>query len=200
MKTFKQFLSEDVSELAAFIEEHCAPFLRESERKGFLYRGLRNIDTKTVHQLGGEQFWEGKTRKDRKPVDSRQDDHEALDQWFDQNFGFKARSQAVFAVGSSISGKNVAKTYGTPFLFFPAGEFEYVWSPKVMDLQDAMHGRKGEYEGSLPYYFLEHEAKYRKTQLSTAVNSRNEVMVKCDKYYLFEASLLEKLKKELGVK
>jgi hypothetical protein len=74
-------------------------------------------------------------RKDRKPLDMNSDASELFDKKFMEKFGIKPRSSGVF----STTDWNIASVYPRGrntgiFLFFPIGEYKYLWSPDIKDL------------------------------------------------------------------
>lgn len=196
MITFKQFLNEDEAiTFRELIERDCKPFLRESKQHGLLYRGVEErgipIDTALSIRPGVDTarandliYWEKAVRKDRKPKDTRLLQHNVLDGWFKKKFGFGARSEAMFCLGET--GKTLLRQYGVPCVVFPIGEFQYVWSPIVKDLyNDVGQDQKMLQDTDALVDYLE-DAKYIDSHLHKAVNMKNEIMVKCDRYYAFE--------------
>lgn len=233
MITFKQFLNEETvdSELKDLLEHDCAHFLSESKRQGFLLRGMRTIESRSdVHTMENPfpklqkkafeddedptetshiLFWEREVRQDREPADTPTKLHHLLDNWFDKNFGFQARSKALFCNGSAEVA--AVRSYGKVYLIFPIGTFKYVWSPNVTDLYAVA--------GTMPteYYWDEFgdkvpttpveavdrfmtRRKYTDENLNEAVQDRNEIMVGCRKYYAFEYRYRPMLEKLLGIK
>ena len=53
-----------------------------------------------------------------------------IDNVFDEDFGVRPRTQGAFTTGSYAD----AGTYGKPYLFFPIGEYKYIWSDRVKDM------------------------------------------------------------------
>ena len=129
MTKFIKYLNEKSptkEDLIDLIQTNCQPFLKEMRQnniKDFLYRGVNY----------GLNYWEvKKTRTDRKPKDTKQKIHELLDDLFLKKFGWRARSQGVFAIGDKL--KICQKGYGHHHIFFPIGKYKYLWSPLVEDL------------------------------------------------------------------
>ncbi len=112
------------------------------------------------------------TRKNRKPLDTPIKLHNILDKMFQKKFGWKARSEGVFAAGKWYFSGSKDTYYGDTYLFFPIGNFKYVWSPKIDDLYEDLHW-------SITEFFRDKE-------------SRKEIMAKkwndepLDKYEDFE--------------
>lgn len=193
---FLQFLleGEASSENAILkMESACIPFLKEQgSRKNILWRGMsRRFELSNNHMVD--------VKKDRRPLDTQLELHHALDDWFLDNFGFRARSNAVFASGS----ENFALVYGDLYAIYPIGDFEYVWSPRIKDTllldQEANHllarieqksGTKFDKEEWLEQKAniiidLLEKGRYSDTNLKAAIASGSEIMIHCDKYYAF---------------
>ena len=138
MKTFKIFLQEEeefdqkINETVQLIKKDCAPYLA-ARGKTRLYRGLKNLDTKTSVFKDGENdnklVLNIPVRKDRTAKDSGAWLHKALGNFTKEAYGKNYRTEAVFAAGST----NTASTYGQPFQIFPKGDFDYIWSPYILD-------------------------------------------------------------------
>lgn len=125
-------------------------------------------------------------------------------------YGVKPRESSVFCTGTM----NVARDYGYIYAIFPIGDYTYWWSPKVEDLAETYREydlvfsaiesqlSSGDSE-ALPEYKeklrksvrrLLAENEYKNTDLTTAIKSKNEIMLKCDSYYSVELSLAEGLR------
>ena len=76
------------------------------------------------------EFWKKTTRQDRYPKDMAQELHEYIDNFFQKKFRHKARSSSAFCQGDT----DVADDYGQPWMVFPIGAYEVIWSPVVKDL------------------------------------------------------------------
>jgi hypothetical protein len=208
---------EDISldKILSMIKKNCKTFLKEVD--GFLYRG----SNKKVFDI--EKF---KTRKDRRPLGTAQEDHDKLDKLFNKKFGWKARSEGLFCAGDL----STVKQYGKVNLVFPIGDYKYVWSPKVKDLTLYLEKEKylkyykhykrrtegvlftlvkhrfDEYEELLNEYgnyeydkFLKETVnKYISKNLSDLIGTKNEVSIKCNYYYLVNVLYSEDIAKDLG--
>lgn len=141
MKTFKQYLAEgETQELEDFIIERCHYFLSELDAdvedaiNNPLYRGIDVSGESRKIKL----LVDGKVRtcliknvrQDRKPRDTHPWVSEWTDNAFEEIFGWKPRSQALFCTGS----RSQAEEYGQVYQIFPIGKFKYVWSPAVPDM------------------------------------------------------------------
>jgi hypothetical protein len=192
--SFKQFLIEsgpsmskhDMEVIWNTIQKDCQPYLQELEgtpETFMLYRGMRKNDPVTIET----------TRKDRKPVDSDPRLHNLADEWFNSKFGFKARSQAVFASPSV----GMTKRYGTVYAIFPIGDFQYVWSPKVNDFyQSTLHLTNKSDEEVIEFM---DGANYTNSNIGQMVNrGKAEVMIFCDKYYAVREDVYDDIEHYIG--
>ena len=108
-------------EVMTNIERDCQPFLKQSDR--VYYRGSNSANVAKMIQFV-------RPRSNRRPKDMPQHVHDALDKSFKKYFGWKVRSEGVFAGDRT----GVIGQYGSLFLFFPIGKFKYVYSPYIKDL------------------------------------------------------------------
>ena len=106
------------------LKKDCKPFLDEyakSNCRGLLYRGskrtIRSISKMTSRLV------------DRKPKDTSKDIHDELNRLFKKKYGWKVRN-GIFTTNRQAT----AKHYGRAYIFFPIGEFDFVWSDYVKDL------------------------------------------------------------------
>ena len=108
------------------LSKDCKPFLNligSQVTKYKLYRGMpfmKKADSMTKKQIRLD---------DRKPMSSAQVKHERYNHFFQEVFGQPFRN-AMFATGSH----KMAQYYGEPFMVFPIGKFDWLWSPDVNDM------------------------------------------------------------------
>ena len=146
MRTFKQFLLEnetlsdkDTEAIIVWIKENCGPWLRASHGKWF-YRGIKvhnNVNgldflpTDLTDKVEGDLkgiIWYGHTRKNRTPVDSSQELHDAQDKISVKKLGVPLRSNCLFVTKNRM----IASRYGKCFAVIPIGEVKYAY-PKIWD-------------------------------------------------------------------
>ena len=165
------------------IKRDCKPFLNEigNDLSYAIYRGIKGSN---AHAMTGRV-----RLQDRKPMGTGHEIHDYLNDYFTQAFGAPFRS-AMFVSGSA----NFAKDYGNLFLVFPVGEFEYIWSPHVTDLyyleddmDEALYGDQHEPEAGTGdvanFTRLMKGMGYINTDLESAAESKNEIMVRCKFYH-----------------
>lgn len=141
-------------------------------------------------------------RKDRRPKDTPLEVHNWFDGMFKKKFGWKARSEGVFA----STNPNGLEPFGKhTYLMYPANGYSYVWSPKIEDLTDYAskvhslidyNGMTGEWftawgwEKNLNKDMMKKDMNsYTNKNLPKASNYSTEVMFNCPNgYYLIESS------------
>lgn len=107
-------------EMIAMIRKNCAPFLKATNK--MFFRGAEKY----------VDFMRYPVRQDRAPRDMPMELHEAIDDAFVRRFGWKARSSGAFACQE----RDETLNYGQPYMFFPIGNFKFVYS----DVYDDIYG------------------------------------------------------------
>jgi hypothetical protein len=179
------------------IEKECSEICDIYRKKGgisFLYRGSENYYS---------QFQKIKPRTDRIPTDTNPEMSNYLDELFYKKFGWKPRRTGVFCTG------DLMKTYhygNSSYIIFPKNGFEFIWSNTIKDLYNLLTWN------NIQDLFLKNKLKpdksfedelnliinsYKNKDLYKAINSKNEIMIKCDYYYVINNNLSTYLKKEL---
>ncbi len=164
------------NDLARFLRQHCLHALTQFDT---MWRGLTlPNDVYKVAEVDGEKiFWTVlNARAYRSPSDSLIEIHEFADMWFQQHFGWRARSQGTFVTGR----KTEAAAYGHPHLIFPVGEFDYIWSPKIHDLYTAIPQTVDVDQDEV--YKILGDGDYQDANLNQGLRKGNEVMLKCKSY------------------
>lgn len=201
--TFKQFLTEQGSEdessdnlstdqIVDVIVQNCKPYLNaiSNEPDDFvLYRGM---STK-------EPFVTKQVQENRRPLGMDRKVHDLVDSWMYDKFGVRFRSNAIFTSGH----KGFATAFGHPYAIFPIGNFKIAWSPEVNDLFDALDvDNETATEENVDQAL--NDLNYQNSDLLAAIESGNEVMIHCDKYYAVRGAVFEsddigsRIKKELN--
>lgn len=206
MKLFEiQEQSDYKSEVNHFIEkvaQDCKSFLYHKEPSQVLYRGMKP---------SGDFVYDKVVRKDRVPTSTNIGISERIDEYFKKKFGYPFRSQSIFLT----SNYPMASVYGEIYSIYPVGDFQFLWSPEVKDLyvklnalmiteynihnrffdQDYNEGegkkRKERFLNDLDEIIKDFE--YQRTDLSTAIDSRREIMIRVNSYHAikYKGSLAE---------
>ena len=157
-------------EIVTVLKKDCSKFLKEA--RGVFWRGSR---TGTLDPRQHD-IMKLSPRTDRQPRNTPKKVHDALDRYFLDEYGWKARSEGVFATRSG----DHAGVYGPRWMIFPIGNYKYVWSRDIVDLFDEVLDL-----GALDYeeiFDIMDEFVYSKYDLADSGDS--EVMFKCKNYYL----------------
>jgi hypothetical protein len=172
--------SVDADGVVSQIKRSCQPFLSQCEEP--MWRGLshaRNAGT-IFSTVATEQF--------RSPRDTPAIINTYMMSYLNKKFKIPFRQQhTIFTTGSEGS----ASSFGTPFMVFPIGQFDYCWSHKVRDLTDQFHHLTGQKlsarEIAEEVYDSMDRAEYKLNEdLTTAVFSYKEIMIYCKSYYILD--------------
>ena len=165
----------DPEQIAKLIQSDCGPFLREADGK-LIYRGLKKQ---------AEDFIKKTVRVDRKPKNTSAAVHHLIDEVFYKLFGIYGRSACVFVSGD----QSEVNPYGRIHAVFPIGDFEFLWSPGVIDLfyqeseiEAHIHGLSDKNALAALTDYVE-DSGYRTTDLPRAIHSGHEIMIQCSEYY-----------------
>ncbi|WP_407305210.1 hypothetical protein [Acinetobacter sp.] len=167
IELYEDELPQDFGSAIGLIQRDCKPFLSQANG-GLLYRGMRSaVGEKAV------VFSKKTPRTDRKPRNTDIRLHKIMDDWFNEKFGVKARSEAVFCTGDFID----ALSYGAAYAIFPIGDFKFIWSEYINDLFIAARRNPSTLLDTLK------DANYKTTNLPEAIESDHEIMISCKEYY-----------------
>ena len=178
------------------LKKDCKPYLKVAKKNGYvLWRG----NEKEIGTMG-----KVKRRKDRRPLSMKKWIHDILNKLFYEKFGWKPRSEGVFAVTDQSS----SWTYGKPYGFFPIGSYRYVWSPDVRDLWtdstmfeveipgEPMTDKEMKIRGEEILKSL--MDRYTDKKLDWAMKSKgHEIMFDVDNYYLVNRNYVEYVREAL---
>jgi len=173
-------------DIDSLIQKDCKPYLRQIKDK-YLYRGMKISD----------EAIKGQPRMDRMPKDTALHMSKFIDEVCQKLFGWKPRSQGLFATGGSYQ----AGVYGQVYEIYPIGNFKFLWSPNVHDLYteirvliNSYRHKQGKprteaYDDLMKIPdFLDVVRKFIKTEyrdkdLYKAAMHEGEVMILCKSYY-----------------
>jgi hypothetical protein len=109
--------------LMATLRKDCSKFIEEMH-------GARRFFWRGTTADGNELVVTRKPRlEDRRPLNTAPEIHDMMNKAFQEKYGWKVRN-GIFVTNLAID----AKSYGTPRIFFPKGDYTYLWSPDVSDL------------------------------------------------------------------
>lgn len=198
-----KFIEKELKELRTL----CKPFIdRVIKDEGLLSHPLWRGSRKQL-----TLFSINRRRMNRKPKDTPEKIQKMVDAKFYKEFGWKPRSQGVFATGSL----EFADNYGTTYLFLPIGNFHFVWSKDVEDFfldipwQETYSKKYNDAVGEWDIKFApghtqkindlidEHITGFRDNDLKGAAASGHEIMFDCDRYYMIDMKRLYSLYKDV---
>jgi hypothetical protein len=126
----RYLLTEEHSpeEVTEMVRKNCSEALDAMSRThNALWRGSDEEFSGYIKELA--------PRTDRRPRDTKRWVHDLFDDAFEKKFGWRVRSEAIFATAA----KNVADGFGNrAYLFFPFDGFKIIWSSEVDDLTNKL--------------------------------------------------------------
>lgn len=188
MTRFEQYINEGetdeetVENIIATLQKDCKPFLKEKKGR-VLYRGTRSYEDIEIKVR----------RKDRRPSNTPEFISKEIDKLFQKKFGWKPRAQGIFASGDRYA----TRIYGECHLFFPIGDYRYIWSKEVKDfyrdeyVDDYVLRRD---TGVVEDWIKEATGKYQSNDLVGAIKSRSEIMFDVGRYYIVKRKFEDYLK------
>jgi len=136
-------------------------------------------------------FLKKKVRLDnRNPMSSAQIKHERYNNFFEEMFGEPFRN-SLFVTGDY----GQASHYGNIYMVVPIGHFDWMWSPDINDLAlDIPWPSVGGHINVPPSQdtvdTILGNANYTiNSNLGGAIQSGNEIMIRCDEYYAIAETL-----------
>lgn len=188
---YENYLIEDEKGLAHYIpkiQAECKPFLKDIRNAaGSLFRD----DTKNRNK----PIWKKVTRTDRAPLDTPQDIHDELDLWFQDEFGWRARSEGLFCWPLKFTSQWTVNKW----LVFPAGKYKYIWSDKVDDLWATLGGYGSNLDTLMDAFQTHFGDSYTDKNIKQSMKWEGEIMIKCKYSYLARGELIEPLNEALGL-
>lgn len=166
---YKEFITEE--SVRDKIERDCRPYLAQ-RGDGNLFKGGVRVEGgfgKATAHLGG-----------RNPSMMPLKLHKILNDYFTKEFGHPFRN-GVPAIGD----EEHAEMFGHVHTMWPIGNFEFLWSPNVTDLNydmTSMVTRGGDNEAEL--FAALPSLQYQTTDLPAAINSGKEIMIWVPEYYM----------------
>lgn len=178
-KVNEEIVNAPPEDIVKLIKRDCKPWLKQAG-KNLVYRGTGNK----------EIFVKKQVRTDRYPLATPDAFHDYIDNKMKEK-GFKARRKnSVFVTGDLSEAKRYG--YGT-YVIFPIGDFDFTWSPKIMDLYYEIPATvAGPDKVDDQYASIDQKIKkYINVNLIEAIKSNNEIMIRCDYYYAVQVGYFE---------
>jgi hypothetical protein len=180
----KELMSAE--KVVSILQKDCSIFINQFLHKApivvtrFIY-GTKAYGVKTAGLVAFT------ARTDRRPKDLSREWHDYFDNGLKKIFGWKPRSEGVFAYIEKSSDTQWPENL---FFLFIKGNFKYVWSPAIVDLyttvedyadnlnKESADGLMGVYQDIRGWEAVGHA----------------EIMFKCNSYYLVKTKYLQALK------
>lgn len=184
----ERYMVKDWMEVMDILRRDCGPYIKEKALGENLWRGMKK-------DIG--DFTKITPRKNRRPKDMPWELHEALDNAFKEEFGWKARSEAVFCSSSLYD----AGFYGDIYIIYPIGKIKYVYSPVIPDIYTDMK-RAGFveevlYKNPTPNRIEQiadsYIELYTDKNLKEGMRRGVEILIKCNSYYALDFTFINPL-------
>ena len=158
------------------IKRDCQQFLREAGKLSLnLYRGMGSSHGDVI--MDKEVYLTN--RQPKGMTDERKDE---LNAYFTKEFGEPFRD-SILATGSHM----FAQAFGDVYSIFPVGNFTFLWSPDVDDINRTMHRVWFDNDDSdheiFPEFIPNAVNSYTTQNLQQAIFSENEIMLRCSTYH-----------------
>jgi len=166
--------------------EECKPFLEA-------IKGANELPWHGTHDYPTD-YAVRTLNQDRRPRDTPNELDIAINDFFEQKFGWRARQQGIFITGNYRD----AMAYGEPCILFPIGEFRSIWCPEVHDLMHTMDAIDYDLRKDVPDR-VERRRKvlantegnikamdwYYNKELPKGLDMRLEIIIGCKTFFLF---------------
>jgi hypothetical protein len=191
---YKSQQREDIINGAKLIKKNCQPYLAQVNDPMSLRRGV-NRDYDADPQAGRPMFNKKKSHlSDRKPRgSSMQIWHSVVNDYFTAEFGHPFRN-ATMTTGDQLHSSG----FGTDVAVFPIGNFKFLWSRHVKDINHQFRQDGWDIQGSKQRLLNAIAAsEYQTTDLQAAIDSKNEIMIWAEEYYTLDNNADRMLVKKL---
>jgi len=187
-------LEKTIIETLLKIGQECKFYLKEAGLEAFsLYRGLESsISTvdKNIRLQGRET--------QAMSMDLKQ----YVNEFFTEYYGAPFRD-SLFCTGDLQETDN----FGYPYVIFPKGNFKYLWSPEVKDMNYKfnawLHRFKKDIDpNNTSQVFINNvlsPTEYKTTDLPSAIKSKNEIMIRGTGYYGIKLKFIDSTEQKTAI-
>jgi len=202
---FKQYINEvdlsflyddgEVELIAEKLKKDCMPFIKEMKKvkpESWIYRATESV-IKDIKKI--------KPRTNRRPRNMPEELHTYMNMSFKKHFGWKPRSEGVF---TSSDYWQLEHVYGNVYMFFPIGNYKYVYHPHVIDIYmffDQIYnismGGKYIKIDKMKKKFNDIFLQYTDKNLKKAYYGKVEITFKCKSYFLVNRKYEDVLKENI---
>lgn len=187
---YKDHQREELIRGAKLIKQDCQPYLSQVKDPMLLRRGVKRdynadpdagrpmFNQRAAHLAGRRP--QGSNMQDFKtwPDGKIKDHHTMVNEYFQATFGNPYRN-GVMCTGDQLT----SSRFGTDVAVFPIGEFKFLWSPLVQDLN---HSHSLWERADQDFMTMLTNAQYQDTDLEAAIASKNEIMLWAKSYYTLD--------------
>jgi hypothetical protein len=165
--------------------------LRKGEKGCFLIRGVHNDNIDIEYRELSIAY--------RKPRNMPLQYHNAMNKHFEKTIGWPVRNGLFsFGVKTNYSKLNDLG-YGTSYLLFPCGHFQYVYDPEKFDLYGSLNDFINNGKSDSPINSFIDSINYLTDDINNAMSKivsdfrSVEIIINCDNYYLINMKYVSKL-------
>ena len=181
----------DPQEMVDVLVRDCGPYLDEINGQVATNIMFRGIQGRTAPGFGKETA----RLSGRKPLSTRSDMHEYINQFFVEHFEHPFRD-GIFATGSWAQAKEYSHGGESPYVIFPIGDFDYLWHENVDDMYNWIASTA---PTGLPALMDRMLPGFRQDGLAEALKipGGREIMLWCEEYYYMELPKMKEIGKFL---
>ena len=191
-----------INEVFELIRRDCKPYLQQNKspiNNTPMFRGMGGHSKMPSDEIVLKKQIRLQGRKTK---DMNVTVHMVMNEWMMKEFGEPFRN-ALFTYGKRRS----TSLYGSPYVIFPIGDFTFLYHDKFSDIYSTYESYKwnndplqpGESRGAFARKFVKHIASvnngnWKQDSIIQAINSSNEIMIRCKEYYAISHESLRFLK------
>lgn len=206
----KNLYDKSTKEIVEMIEKDCQFFLKSRKRSDdYYFRAMRMGEFGTIGISD--------SRKDRNPRNTPPTIHKWLDDYFNKRFGWRTRSEGLFASPS----KDIAEDYGNDvYVIFPIGKYKVIYDTKIEDIFELLDTNSYDIIGydvistTQVENALENPEIYKKyfddlkqilddhyiEDVPKSFEHKGEIVIKCDKFYYIHTKDFEQMNMDKELK
>ncbi len=182
---FAEFIQEHIDFDAEKFKQECAPYFEAIDKPT---RIMFHGDAGGAKDISIVDF-----KPRNKPKSTLKEIHNEINKYLEERFGWPFRN-GLFVTGS----ENQAAEFGKPFAIIPIGKFEWLCNTQIRDFTwDYSDSWTALTKNPLDNFLKEKRYSWiHNTNLSECIQSRKEIMLKCEKFYQIEMNTYDKIIKE----
>lgn len=192
--------SDEIKKGLTLIKKYCQPYLSQVKDPMKLRRGVSR-DMEADPDTGRPMFNKKQAHlEDRWPRGGNMKEYSTLvNDYFTKEFGLPFRN-GIMTTGDQLQSSG----FGTDVAVFPIGEFKFLWSRQVTDLNYTISSWNMSWDDDAEFGGMEEqlikaigESNYQTTDLQAAIESKSEIMIWAEEYYTLDNNVSRELAKKL---